>query len=104
MALWRGEIGPGTEIDEVVACWRPNSTLTLGPFVYIVYYPGGDLPPDVISLAGTALKAKDGRLISAESYGCTFQRTYFDVSTADERALYDRLLQERIEARSEGAR
>ena len=50
-----------------------------------------DMSPGDISLEGTSLTAKDGRLISAGSYGCTFQRIYFDVSTADENALYARL-------------
>lgn len=102
LALWRGEIRPETEIGDVIARWRPNATLTLGPFVDIMYYPGGDLRPGVISFAGTALRAKDGRLISAGSYGCTFERTYFDVTTADENALYARLVEERIKAQSEG--
>lgn len=100
LALWRGEIRPRAEIGDVIARWRPNATLTLGPFVDITYYPGGDLRPGVISLAGTALRAKDGRLITAGSYGCTFERTYFDVTTADENALYERLVEERIKAQS----
>ena len=103
-ALWRGEIRPGGRIDQVIAMSRPNSVHALGPFLRIDYYPTGDLSPGSISLEGTSLTAKDGRLISAWSYGCTFQRTYFDVSTADENALYEHLLQERMMARSEAAR
>jgi hypothetical protein len=99
-ALWSGAIRPGGRIDRVIAMSRPNLIYTLGPFLRIDYYPTGDLSPDSISLEGTSLTAKDGRLISAGSYGCTFQRTYFDVSTADENALYERLLQKRIKART----
>jgi len=95
-ALWRGAIRPGDQIDRVIAMARPNFIDTLGPFLRIDYYPTGDLSPGNISLEGTSLTAKDGRLISAGSYGCTFQRTYFDAATADEKVLYERLLQERI--------
>ncbi len=102
--LWHGEIRPGDPIDRVIAVSRPNSTHALGPFLSIDYYPTGDLPPGSISLEGTSLTAKDGRLISAGSYGCTFQRSYFDVATADDNALYGHLLQERIKAKSEAAR
>ena len=94
-------IRPGGQIDRVIAMFRPNFIDSLGPFLRIDYYPTGDLPPGAISLEGTSLTAKDGRLISAGSYGCTFQRIYFDVSTADENALYVRLVQESINARTE---
>lgn len=104
LALWRGEVRPGGQIDRVIAMSRPNFRDTLGPFLRIDYYPAGDLSPGSISLEGTSLTAKDGRLISAGSYGCTFERIYFDVSTADENALHTRLLRERIRARSENAR
>ena len=100
-ALWHGAIRPGSQIDQVIAMSRPNFIDDLGPFLRIDYYPTGDLSPGDISLEGTSLTAKDGRLISAGSYGCTFQRIYFDVSTADENALYARLVQESINARTE---
>ena len=99
-SLWRGAILPGAQIDQVIAMSRPNFTRVVGPFLRIDYYPTGDLSPGNLSLEGTSLLAKDGRLIAAGSYGCTFQRAYFDVSTADESALYERLLDERIKAKA----
>jgi hypothetical protein len=72
-ALWRGEIQPGGRIDRVIAMSRPNFRRTFGPFLEVDYYPTGDLSPGNISLEGTSLTAKDGRLIAAGSYGCTFQ-------------------------------
>jgi hypothetical protein len=95
-ALWRGEIQAGDRIDRVIAMSRPNFRRDLGSFIRIDYYPTGDLSPGNISLEGTSLTAKDGRLIAAGSYGCTFQRTFFDVSTAEENGLYERLHEERI--------
>ncbi len=98
-ALWRGGIRQGDRIDGIIALSRPNLVQTIGPFLRISYYPTGDLTPGSISLEGTTLTAKDGRLISAESYGCTFQRTYFDITTVEENSLFKRLLEERNEAR-----
>ena len=97
--LWRGNPtrGPNRSGHRDVA---PNFTRAAGPFLRIDYYPTGDLSPGNLSLEGTSLLAKDGRLIAAGSYGCTFQRAYFDVSTADENALYERLLEERIKAKA----
>ena len=103
-ALWRGEIRPGCRIDQVIAMSRPNLVHTVGPFLRISYYPTGDLSPGSISMECTTLTARDGLLISAGSYGCMFQRTYFDLSTAEEDALFKRLVEDRIEARSEAAR
>jgi hypothetical protein len=96
-ALWRGEIRPG---DRVIAMARPNRTHSLGPCVEIDYYPTGDLPPGSINLEGTALIAKEGRVIATASYGCMFQRRYVDVFSPDERALYAQLLRARIEERA----
>ena len=103
-ALWRDDVRPGDRAEQVIAMSRPNRIHALGPFVEIDYYPTGDPRPDCINLEGTALIAKEGCLIAAGSYGCTFQRHYFDVSTPDERALYAQLLRARIDARSADAK
>jgi hypothetical protein len=103
-ALWRGEIRAGGQIDRIIAMSRPNFRRTVGPFLRIDYYPTDDLSPGNLSLEGTSLTAKDGRLIAAGSYGCTFERTYFDVSAAEENALYERLLRERIKGSSKATR
>jgi hypothetical protein len=103
-ALWRGDVRPGDRLEQVIAVSRPNRIRALGPFVEIDYYPTGDPRPDCINLEGTVLIAKEGRLIAAGSYGCTFQRHYFDIFTTDERALYAQLLRARIDARSADAK
>jgi hypothetical protein len=99
-ALWSGEIAPGTPIDRVLAMASPHRTDALGPFLQVYYFPGGVPAADSICLEGTALTAKSGRLISAGSYGCTFQRTYFDVTTPSDNDLYNRLVQAKIDANS----
>lgn len=100
-ALWLGDIRAGDPVERVTALSRPNRVLRLGPFLRMEYYPGGDPPEGSVSLEATALIAKEGRIRWAESYGCTFQRRYFDGFTPDEWALYDQLLQARIKARAD---
>jgi hypothetical protein len=103
-ALWRGEIRPGDQVKRVIDASRPNRIRAFGPFLEVAYYPTGDPRPDSINLEGTVLTAKDGRLIAANSYGCTFQRTYFNVTSPDEAALYMQLIQAEIDARSADAK
>jgi hypothetical protein len=76
----------------------------MGPFLDISYYPGGDPSPGMVNLEGTSLVAINGRLICACSWGCTFRRTYFEVATTEETALYIRLLRERSASRSKASR
>jgi hypothetical protein len=103
-ALWLGEIRPGDRVERIIGMSRPNRTKTLGPFLEIFYYPTGDPHPDCINLEGTVLIAKDGRLIAAGSYGCTFRREFFNVSTSEESALYAELLRAKIDARAADAK
>jgi hypothetical protein len=83
-ALWRGEIGPGARIDNVIAKARPNRTLVRGPFTTLYYFPAHP-GPDSICLEGMVLHARDGRLVSASSYSCTWERGYFEMSDSDKR-------------------
>ncbi len=82
----------------MIAAAPPNRVDTFGPFVSIAYYPGVD-PRTVtegLMLEATTLTAKNGRLISAGSHGCTFERIYFDLFTIDDREVYGRLFQDKI--------
>jgi hypothetical protein len=82
----------------------PMTTNALGPFLTVYYFPRGVPDADVLCLEGTALTAKDGRLICAESYDCTFHERYFDVATTDDSRLHARLLQERVKANFQAER
>jgi hypothetical protein len=95
--LWRGEIRAGDRVEAIVAYSRPNFAWGIGPFLTVEYYPGGDLSPDSISLEGTSLTARDGRLIRAASYGCNFEKHYFDVSTPNDKALQEQLIRDHRE-------
>lgn len=103
-ALWRGEVRAGDLVERVIAVSRPHRIRAFGPFLQVYYYPNGDSNSDGIHLEATTLIAKDGHLIAAELYGCTFDRQYFNVATPEENALYSQLLQARIVDRSEAAK
>ena len=69
----------GDRIERVTARNRPHRVTRRGPFVQLFYHPGGPPRAGSISLAGTCVVAKDGKLVAAASWECTFQHTHFDV-------------------------
>jgi hypothetical protein len=53
-----------------------------------------DTRADSICLAGTCVVAKDGKLVAAGSWACTFQHTHFDVMSGPDQAEFARLLEQ----------
>jgi hypothetical protein len=92
--LWCGRIAGGDTIERVIARSRPHRVTKLGPFVQLFYYPGGPPRAGSISLAGTCVVAKDGKLVAAGSWACTFQHTHFDVTSGSDQAEFARLLEQ----------
>ena len=92
--LWRGRIAAGDRIERVTARTRPHRVTKRGPFVQLFYYPGGPPRAGSISLAGTCVVAKDGKLVAAGSWSCTFQHAHFDVTSGSDQAEFARLLEQ----------
>jgi hypothetical protein len=92
--LWHGRVAPGDDVERVVTRTLPHCVTRRGPFVRLLYYPGGPPPPGSLSMSGTCIIAKNGVLVSAASWECTFQHTYFDLMSARENAEFSRLLDE----------
>ena len=92
--LWRGRIAAGDRIERLTARARPHRVTKRGPFVQLLYYPGGPPPGGSLSLGGTCVVAKDGKLVAAASWECTFQHTHFDVMSAPDEAEFARLLEQ----------
>ena len=92
LELYHGRIGPGDDVESLIA----RTTLTWlegrGAYVDIAYYPRGPLPPGTISFSATVIMAKDGKLAYAASYDCTYQRTYFDLLRSLDHQEFGRLL------------
>ena len=91
--LWRGRIAAGDRIERVTAGNRPHRGTKRGSFVQLFFYPGGPPRAGSICLAGTCVVAKDGKLIAAGSWACTFQHTHFDVTSDSDQAEFARLLE-----------
>jgi hypothetical protein len=92
--LWYGRIAAADRIERVTAQARPHRVTKRGPFVQFFYYPGGPPRAGSICLAGTCVVAKDGKLVAAGSWACTFQHTHFDVMSGPDQAEFARLLQQ----------
>ncbi len=97
LALWHGDIGPGKDVERLIHRFPPHQNIRYGPFIELLYLPGGRLKPDTIPLEATRILAKNGQTISASSYGCTFERTYFDLATVEDWAA---LISRTAESRS----
>jgi hypothetical protein len=91
--LWCGRIAAGDSIERVTARARPHRVTKLGPFVQLFYYPGGPPGAGSMCLAGTCVVAKDGKLVAAGSWACTFQHTHFDVTSGPDQGEFARLLE-----------
>ena len=92
--LWCGRIAVGDRIEGVTARAGPHRVTKRGPFVQLFYYPGGPPRGGSICLAGTCVVAKDGKLVAAGSWACTFQHTHFDVISGPDQAEFARLLEQ----------
>ena len=92
--LWDGRIAAGDRIERVTARNRPHRVIRRGPFAQLFYYPGGPPHAGSISLAGTCVVAKDGKLVAAGSWTCTFQHTHFDLMSGADQAEFARLLEQ----------
>ncbi len=90
--LWHGRVVQGDDVERLIGRHRPHQVVRRGPYVELRYFPGGPISPNMLPLAATGLMAKDGRLIYAGSWSCTFEHTYFDATSTHDTAEYRRLL------------
>jgi hypothetical protein len=85
MALARGEILPGSPIEDLLAIRQPAATRNYGRLVVHQYMPDlsfGDLQVQVV----------DGRVAAARAGGCTWDWDFFDEVPQDIRHAYGRVL------------
>lgn len=79
--LWHGRIQAGDSVDRII--WRTGPTRVdrYGRFTTLSYGGG---------FSGVAIRAKDGRLVTAAAASCTWQVIFFDQMTrADEQEYSD---------------
>jgi hypothetical protein len=76
--LYRGTYGPGWDVESLVGRAPPHVVRRRGSYVYLVYYPYRPPARGGLSLAATEILAKDGKLVQAASYDCTWRLVHFD--------------------------
>ena len=80
--VWRDlfwhRIGPGQDVEEIIASTKPQEVERYGEFVRLGYQRG-------MCFSGVFIMARKGRLIQAEAGSCCWRRTFFDETTSDDR-------------------
>jgi hypothetical protein len=96
--LHAGRIRQGQPVEEVIAQTHPVRVERFDNFV-VLEYQGGD----GFCFAGVTVVARDGRLVSAQAWSCTWQRTFFADWSAAERDAFWQTFLTRREARRDPA-
>jgi hypothetical protein len=75
--LHRGRVHAGQDVEDTIADTKPVRVERYGEFVRLSYQ-------EALSFSGVAITAKDGRLVHAIAWSCTWHREYFDELTEDQ--------------------
>jgi hypothetical protein len=90
--VWRdlhyGRVQAGDPVEEVIARTRPRRVKRSGGWVVLEY------PPDGLCFTGISVAAREGRLVSAYAWSCTWTRQFFDTLSEEGRAEFVRALYE----------
>lgn len=86
--LWFGDINAGDDVQELIARSSPHQVDRFGRWVSLVYPPGGPFTNDGIAMVSVNVLAKDGALVQAGFYSCTYQKVFFNVLTPDDETEY----------------
>ena len=73
-------IGPGADLEEVVRSTKPTRIKIMGDFTILNYGRGG--------FSGIGATAYKGRLVEAAAGSCCWSKTFFDVRSEEEKALF----------------
>jgi hypothetical protein len=79
--FWR-RIGPGQDVEEVIAATKPLEIRRYGDFVLLEYQRG-------LCCTGVYILARQGKLINAEAGSCCWRRTFFDLRIAQDHADFE---------------
>jgi hypothetical protein len=81
--LHAGHVHQGLPVEEVIAQTHPVRVDRFDGFVVLEYQGGQGL-----CFSGVTIVARDGRLVSAQAWSCTWQRTFFAGWSAAERDAF----------------
>jgi hypothetical protein len=78
--LWHGRVAPGDKLDKLFLRTQPERVEQYGRFTKVRYQGG---------FTALGMIAKNGRLVRAGAASCTWQHTFFDVMTEDDKTELD---------------
>lgn len=98
--VWRdlhyGRVQAGDPVEEVITHTHPSRIKRSGQWVVLEYQKEG------LVFTGVRVVARDGRLVGAYAWSCTWRRQFFDTMSEEERAEFFHTLFEQA-ARVKGA-
>ena len=99
--LFLERVTAGDDVEEVIVRTRPLRIQRFGRYVLLSYEPEGQGLP----FSGMTILARDGRLVGACAWSCTWYRVFFDTQTEEDRrgssAAYDEYVQELVRKRQQ---
>jgi len=73
---WR-RILPGQEVEDVIARTKPLGVRRFANFIELSYQEG-------LCFTGVTIYARDGKLVAASAWSCTWDRLFFDTLTPED--------------------
>ena len=74
----------GDPISKLTEIREPSGVLEYGPYEQLEYYRGG-FEPGYLSLTGITVYAKEGKLLTAVAWSCTWDHVFFEDKREEER-------------------
>ncbi len=88
--LWWGHIGPGDDVEELIANSEPNSVVRFGRWVRVQHGPGRGATKWLTSFVSITVLAKDGRLVYAKCRTSTDLKWFFNTMSDSEEVEHNR--------------
>jgi hypothetical protein len=87
-----GRISAGQDVEAVIAQTKPVRVERFGNYVMLGYQEG-------LCFTGITLVARDGKLVAASAWSCTWDRTFFDTLSSEAWQAYSRAFEVHLKAR-----
>lgn len=91
--LYWGRIQAGDDVESVILRTQPPVVERFGNYVALSY----EDPKAGLHFTGLRILARDGKLVGAAAWSCTWSRTFFDRFTEEDRRACDAAYRARLE-------
>ncbi len=90
--LYHQRINPGDDVEEVIASTNPVRVERFENYIRLNYQEG-------LCFSGVTITAKDGKLVGAAAWSCTWDRTFFDALSQQEWNMFGSAYEIELEKR-----